>query len=296
MEENGKNNDIVRPVENLSFLLSESPAMQDLLQPVTGPQSWVNDRKIRRLYLQASAQQWFAPQRINFDQPIELDEETRRVWIRISGVFYTLEKMGLHVIENMMAKAMRKLKSEEIAFYLASQCHDEARHVFAVENYLKKLGATPKYDRTYHIFSQVASLGAYRVENWLFSTLFSENFASAFLRRAKSARIDPVGADMSKSILLDESRHIHFLHIVLPDILDRLSLFGRTYVKMSQFFIMKFTSHMASSFDKDAALVGIDTRALLEEVYENVERAYDSFGVTRKFLYFPKLGPVSSPL
>lgn len=258
--------------------------------------SHVNDKKIRRLYLQASMQQWFAPKRINFDTQINLSDEERRVWVRLMHVFYTLEKMGLNVIANMMPKATHKLKSEEATYYLSAQCFDESRHVFAAENYLKKLGSPPTYHWKYHVLGQLASLGAYRVENWLFSTLFSENFASAFLRRAKAANIDPMGAEMCRNLLLDESRHLHFLHIVLPDILDRLSLFGRSYIKTSQFFIMKLTERWATTLEEDVEIVGLDRRALMEEVFENVERAYESFGVTRDYLYFPKITPSRASL
>lgn len=280
---------------SIGFSLKDTPGIESLLQPVSRDNPLVNDVKIRRLYLQASSQQWFAPQRINFSTDLQLDEETRRVWVKFMGIFYTLEKMGLSTIANMMPKAVRKFKSDECAYYLSAQCYDEARHVFAVENYLKALGAPPKYDYTYHVLSQAASMGAYRVENWLFSTLFSENFASCFLRRAKSAKIDPIGGDMCKLLLIDESRHLHFLHIVLPDILDRLSLFGRTYVKASQFFIMKFTEVMARRLDCDAQLVGMDRRSLLEEVFENIERAYEGFGVTRDFLRFPTIKSGTGP-
>lgn len=276
-----------------SFLLSESPALQELfLQPNKNDHPRVNEKKLRRLYLQASSQQWFAPQKLDYEQIITLEDEERRVWIRLMEVFYTLEKMGLNVIANMMHKAARKLRSEELTSYLAIQCNDESRHVFAIEAYLKKLGAPPEYDYRLHVLGQAASLGLFRVENWLFSTLFSENFASVFLRRARAAKIDPLGSDMCKNLQIDESRHIHFLHIVLPDILDRLSLFGRTYVRASQFFIMKFTEMMARTLEKDAAIVGIDRRALIEEVFENVERAYEGFGVTRSFLPFPKIASV----
>ena len=274
-----------------AFLLS-SPGMQYLLDPIQNKSSWINDTKVRRLYLQAASQQWFAPQKIDFEREIALGDEHRRVWSRFMTVFYTLEKMGLNVILNMMPKAVRKLRSEEASLYLPAQSFDEARHVFVIENYLKKLGAPPRYDWTYHVLGWVASMGFYRVENWLFSTLFSENFASSFLRRAKAAQIDALGAEMCKSLLLDESRHLHFLHIVLPDIMDRLSLFGRTYVRGAQFFIMKLTETMARSLDADGHIVGIDRRALFEEVFENVERAYESYGVTRDFLRFPKIAPL----
>jgi len=283
-------NDI--PREPLSSLLNRHPGYQPLFHPITGPQSWVDDRKLRRLYLQASSQQWFAPQRIPFDSEVELEPDVRRVWIKFHRIFYTLEKMGLNVIENMMAKAVRKLKSEEASFYLAAQCYDESRHVFSIENYLKKLGAAPQYERKYHVLGQVASLGFYRVENWLFSTLFSENFASCFLRRAKNAKIDPLGAQMCKELLFDESRHIHFLHIVLPNLLERLSLLGRAYVQASQYFIMKFTEVMSRSLDNEGKIVGLDRAALLEEVFENMQRAYEMYGVGRRFLPFPAITKV----
>jgi len=279
--------------QNRSFL-TNSPVMQELLSPSLNHRSWVNDAKVRRLYLQASSQQWYAPQKVNFGQSIDLDPEIRRVWIRFMSVFYTLEKMGLNVIVNMMPKAVKKLKSEEVPLYLSVQCFDEARHVFVIENYLRKLGAPPQYDWTLHVLGQLASLGFYRMENWLFSTLFSENFASCFLRRAKAANIDPLGAEMCQSLLVDESRHLHFLHIVLPEIMDRFSLFGRLYVKSAQFFIMNFCERMARTLDADGTLVGIDRRALVEEAFENVERAYESYGVTRKFLHFPKVAPLLS--
>jgi P-aminobenzoate N-oxygenase AurF len=272
-----------------SFLLPNSPAMQELLKPVGRLNPIVNDVKIRKLYLQASQQQWFAPKKINFELEVNLSPEERRVWIRMMHIFYTLEKMGLNVIANMMTKAASRLKSDEVALYLSAQCFDESRHVFAIENYLKKLGAPPKYDWKYHVLGQIASMGFYRVENWLFSTLFSENFASAFLRRARNANIDELGGEMCRNLLMDESRHLHFLHIVLPDIFDRMSLFGRSYVKMSQYFIMRLTEQWARTLEPDVDIVGLDRRALLEEVFENVERAYVGFGVTRDYLRFPKI-------
>jgi len=280
------------PKETTNFSLSDIPGIQDLLIPVASDNPRVNEQKIRRLYLQAAQQQWFAPRRINFGDEIQMEADEKRVWIRLMTVFYTLEKMGLNVIANMMPRAVRKLRSEETAYYLSAQCFDESRHVFSIENYLRKLGAPPKYDYKYHVLGQIASMGAYRVENWLFSTLFSENFASAFLRRTRNAKIDELGADMCKNLLVDESRHLHFLHIVLPDILDRMSLFGRSYVKMSQFFIMKLTEKWACTLDKDIDIVGLDRRDLLEEVFENIERAYAGFGVTRDYLWFPKISPV----
>src|SRR4051812_38317070 len=182
-----------------SILYSDNPALQELLKPATREGCWVNEAKIRRLYLQAASQQWFAPTKIDFTAPSTLDDQSRIVWQRLMTIFYTLEKMGLNVITYMMPKAVTRLKSEEAANYLSVQCYDESRHVFSIENYLKKLGAPPKYDWQLHVLGQAASLGFYRVENWLFSTLFSENFASCFLRHIqRKSNIDKTGNEMCK--------------------------------------------------------------------------------------------------
>jgi hypothetical protein len=257
--------------------------------PMIENRSRVDSQKIQRLYLQASNQQWAPLQTLDFKSEITLDEEARRIWIRLGSVFYTLENLGLNVLANMIARAPQRLASEETLLYLTMQSADEARHVFVLEKYLRKLGHAPQHDRNFQVLGRVASLGFFRVENWLFSTLFSENFASSFLRRSKAAHIDPLGADLCRHLLIDESRHIHFLHLVLPDVLDRLSLAGRAYVKLSQRFIMKFTERVSRTLAEDAKIVGIDRRDLLEEVFENVEKAYEGFGVTRQFLHFPKI-------
>jgi hypothetical protein len=280
-----------RPIPGMSgLLLGNNPLIAEMvLKPISKNNPIVKEDKIRRLYLQGSSQQWYALQKMNFESPVSEDPENRRVWIKLTQIFYTLEKMGLNVIANMMYKASRKLQSEEIVSYLAVQCHDEARHVFVAENYLKKLGAPPVYDYKFHVLGQVASMGAFRVENWLFSTLFSENFASSFLRRSKTAQIDPFGSEMCRNLIMDESRHLHFLNIVLPDVMDRLNVISRPYVKASQYFIMKFTEVMSRSLEADAAYVGLNRRDLLEEVFENMERSYEGFGVSRKWLWFPKI-------
>jgi len=249
----------------------------------------LNNEKIERLYRQSAASQWAAHEKLDFSTAVEMDPDAKKVWTDLTTIFYTLEKMGLGVLSNMFTKAAHKYESEETLLYLTMQCADEGRHVYAVENYLAMLGRKPTYEWKYHVLGQVSSLGFYRVENWLFSTLFSENFASAFLRRAKAGHIDPLGAEMCRRILIDESRHLHFLHIVLPSIMDRMSLFGRTYVRASQYFIMKFTETVTRGIAHEAKLVGIDRRELLEEVFENIEKAYEGFGVTRKFLYFPRI-------
>ena len=61
--------------ETTSFSFADIPDIKNLLEPTPNDNALVNEQKIRRLYLQSSMQQWFAPKRINFEQPIELGVE-----------------------------------------------------------------------------------------------------------------------------------------------------------------------------------------------------------------------------
>jgi hypothetical protein len=263
---------------------------RELSQPSPRSGGKPSDGKLRKLYLQAASQQWFAPERVDFSKPVAIDPRLREAWLTFGTIFYTLEKMGLGVLDHMIGKAADTLGSDDAAFYLTTQCADEARHVFLIESYLRRLGRPPRYEKRYLVLGKVASTGFYRVENWLFSTLFSENFASAFLRRARGAEIDDFGREMCTRILSDEHRHLHFLHIVLPEVVEGLSLLGRSYVKASQYFIMTFAERVTRSLEATGADIGIQRRDLLEEVFENVRKAYDGFGVGRDFLRFPAIG------
>jgi hypothetical protein len=267
----------------------EPSIYRKLSQPLPGSSSVTNSEKLRKLYLQASAQQWFGPGRLDFNQPVDLDPQLRQVWIQFSTVFYTLEKMGLSVLDHMVSKAVQKLKTDDAAFYLSTQCADEARHVFLIENYLKKLGAEPQYQKRYLLLGRLASMGAYQTENWMFSTLFSESFASAFLRQTRDSEMDDFGKTMCRHILGDEARHLHFLYIVLPDVIENMSLLGKAYVKTSQYFIMNLTARLSADLAKDGKLVGIKREDLLEETFDNVRKAYEGFGLGSQFLKFPSI-------
>ena len=254
---------------------------------VVSPSSRIDEGRVSKLFVHSAAQQWSADVALDFSSPLTLTPEQRQIWAELGTVFYTMEKMGQHVLARMTLKASHQFRSEASLQYLTLQGADEGRHVYTIGRFLQRLGEPPRYDGKYHLLGQIASLGFYQIENWLFSTLFSENFASSFLRRAKGAEIDPLGSEMCRRLLIDESRHLHFLHIVLPEVMDHLSLLGRGYVKMSQYFIMKLTVSLSRHLASRAEKVGLNREELLDEVFSNVEKAYEGFGVSRHFLTFP---------
>lgn len=274
---------------SISAYLAAHPVTRELTHATPNPHSLVNDDKIRQLFFRATSQQWFPGDRIDFEAPIDLRPEVRDVWIKLCTVFYTLEKMGQDVIINMMPKATKLMKSTEVSNYLSAQCYDESRHVLILENYLRRLGSPPQFNRIYQTFGTVASQGAFRVQNWLFSTLFSENVASVFLQRMRFSEIDPIGESIGANFLQDEARHISFLKIVLPDLFDKMGFWGRSYVRISQGFITLLTERMSRVLEKDLEIVKLNRKALLEEMFTNTEDCYEELGFPKRFLKFPKL-------
>ena len=148
------------------------------------------------------------------------------------NVFYGLEFMGLDTIQIMMSKATHKLRDPNLNLYLAAQCQDEARHTYVLDRYLT---VTDGHGRLSSVeqglinrFGNMASWGFYRTENWLTSTLFSENFAALFLQKTSELPdCDPLAKQIFRNILRDEVRHVNFLHTILPEIIGNLSPIGR---------------------------------------------------------------------
>ena len=182
----------------------------------------------RVLFQQQGERLWNADRDIDWDRGAQIPDAKRASWLRIINTFHGLEVMGLDTIQVMMGQATHQLRNPSLNLYLAAQCQDEARHVYVLDRYLTEvnghgyMSAAERFmvDR----FGAMASWGFFRVENWLISTLFSENFAALFLQRAlEIPDIDPLAKQIFRLILRDEVRHVNFLHTILPELIDGLS-------------------------------------------------------------------------
>ena len=148
---------------------------------------------------------WNADRDIDWDRGAQIPDAKRASWLRIINTFHGLEVMGLDTIQVMMGQATHQLRNPSLNLYLAAQCQDEARHVYVLDRYLTEvnghgyMSAAERFmvDR----FGAMASWGFFRVENWLISTLFSENFAALFLQQAlEIPDIDPLAKQIFRLI------------------------------------------------------------------------------------------------
>lgn len=238
----------------------------------------------QELYRQQSDRVWNADRDIDWSRGPQIPEQKREAWLRMLNVFHGLELMGLDTIQVMMSKATHKLHDPNLNLYLAAQTHDEARHTYVLHRYLTEangLGRLSRLERSLiDRFGTIAAFGFYRVENWLTSTLFSENFAALFLQKALEIEdTDPLAKQIFRNILRDEVRHVNFLHTILPNLIGNLSPFGRVYVWQSQLVLVGAVSLGLRRIRGDAATLGIDIEDFKDTLIENLDQQFHDAGI-----------------
>ena len=240
----------------------------------------------RVLFQQQGERLWNADRDIDWDRGAQIPDAKRASWLRIINTFHGLEVMGLDTIQVMMGQATHQLRNPSLNLYLAAQCQDEARHVYVLDRYLTEvnghgyMSAAERFmvDR----FGAMASWGFFRVENWLISTLFSENFAALFLQQAlEIPDIDPLAKQIFRLILRDEVRHVNFLHTILPELIDGLSPIGRAYVWQSQMLIAGASALGLRRIRRDAQALGIDLDHYKQTLIANLDAQFRDAGLDK---------------
>lgn len=238
----------------------------------------------RTLFQQQSERLWNADRDVDWAAGSEIPEAKRGAWLRMMNVFLGLEVMGLDTIQVMMSKATHQVREPSLNLYLAAQCQDEARHVYVLDRYLREVNGHGYISRPEQFlidrFGSLAQLGFWRVENWLMSTLFSENFAALFLQKCLEIEdIDPLAKQIFRLILRDEVRHVNFLHTILPRLVERMSRFGRWYVWQSQIMMAGATSLGLRRIRPDARNLGIDIEDYKRTLLENLGAQFTDAGL-----------------
>ncbi len=237
----------------------------------------------KSLYQRASIQQWDADKDIDWSLGPQVDESIRESWIKIMNVFYTLELVGLSTLNNMLGKTANKFKDVNLRIYLSAQSIDEARHVYVLQKYMGLLGVTPSTNlqNIVNRLGNVASKGVYTVENFLFSTLFSENFASMYLRMCIEQPIDPLAREIFKKILQDEGRHVKFQNIILPYVVENASYMSKLVMKTVHLVLMNVVKIGTKSIKKDSERIGINSEEFLNRLVNQLDRQYQKIGIAK---------------
>jgi P-aminobenzoate N-oxygenase AurF len=202
---------------------------------------------LRGLYEKAKRDQWNASRDIEWEKPLDLEK----------GIFADelIDGFGTDALAHLDAKALAKLNVEfscwrisqllhgeegamlacsqlvdmvpgnDAKFFQSTQVVDEARHTEVLSRYLiDKCGG-----RIYPVTPNLKTLFDYILGQgkWFIKTvglqLVAETFAVALFRLLGETAKDPTLSQICKRILSDESRHMGFSVLSLPDEIRSLS-------------------------------------------------------------------------
>src|SRR5579863_7579522 len=202
---------------------------------------------MRRLYENAKRDQWNASKDIDWSQPVDLDrgifadgmidgyggevwnklDEKKRRELNVEFSCWRLSQL-LHGEEGAMlvcSQLVDMVPSNDAKFFQSTQVVDEARHTEVLSRYLsEKCGGRvyPFVKNTKQLFDYLLGQG-----KWFIKTaglqLVGEPFAVGRFRMLAESAQDPLLQTICKKILLDESRHMGFSVLGLPDMIASLS-------------------------------------------------------------------------
>lgn len=202
---------------------------------------------MRRLYENAKRDQWNASRDIDWSEPVDLDkgifadglidgyggeiwnklDERGRRELNVEFSCWRLSQL-LHGEEGAMlacSQLVDMVPTNDAKFFQSTQVLDEARHTEVLSRYInEKCGG-----RVYPMSHNVKILFDYLLGQgkWFLKTaglqLVAETFAVGLFRMLAETAQDPLLRTISKRILQDESRHMGFSVIGLPDMIAGLS-------------------------------------------------------------------------
>jgi hypothetical protein len=169
-------------------------------------------------------------------------------------------------------------------FFQATQVMDEARHNEVLERYLQtRLGGLhyPMPENTRFLFEAILS-----DRRWYIKTialqLVAETFAVSLFRMLTQAAVDPVLRQVCERILQDESRHMGFGMLSLPEIIENATAAER--VEMEDFTCWSLERILTGFFPVEPYQDIGFSRAQIDEVrsYRRQVAARNDYALYRK--------------
>lgn len=242
---------------------------------------------MRRLYENAKRDQWNAASDIDWSTPVELDagvfadglidgygsdfwnslDASTRRRLNVEFSCWRLSQF-LHGEEGAMlacSQLVDMVPTNDAKFFQSTQVVDEARHTEVLSRYLtEKCGGRvyPIADNLRTLFDHLLGEG-----KWFIKTvglqLIAETFAVGMFRMLAETAQDPLLRAICERIAADESRHMGFSVLGLPDVIR--SLDGAELRELEQFTIEACRLVMRGMFARDAfEAVGFSAERIAE--------------------------------
>jgi len=215
----------------------------------------------------AFAANWDPEGAIDWSKPIELGE-VKEGWINILHYFYEGEWQGLEIIQRLMNRAAHMLKINEMVTYYSTQCADEAKHLFVFRKYLHKLNSPPSRQKAFDLIVFLSTSGPLPVERWILATYFTETLAGAiFQRTLELETIDPIGKEMIRLQLKDESRHIAGTRLGVQTLMEYTGPIKTFILKMWWKIFVRLAVWEVRRLKPYGDQVGMDPEFILKKCY-----------------------------
>ena len=206
----------------------------------------VKDQDMRGLYEKAKRDQWNASRDINWSQEIDpdrgilpdglIDIYGTKYWERLSVA--QRNELNRHFsawrISQLMygeefamlvcSQLVNILPSIDAKFFMSTQVVDEARHSEVLTRYLfEKVGVTyPLTSSLRDLFGRILEMPQWYLKT-VGTQLVAETLAVSLFRMLEQHSQDPLISSICKRILADESRHMGFGMLSLPEQVTELS-------------------------------------------------------------------------
>lgn len=254
---------------------------ETLLDTPTGIPDSDTQNPFGALYERAARDQWVPDGPLDWSQPLDIDPRLKKAWSRAVDVVYALEFVGLDVVARMSAPITARLDDPHVRLYLGVQVADESRHVSVLERYLTEhLDARSEMKQLARFYAYFANPAIFRTEGWFFSTLFSENTASQFMKMVGEVEgVDSLGRELFKKFHKDEGRHLRFLHLALPAVARTMTRPAKAYVLAQQKALFTFAFSGIKGVAWYCKELGMDGNELIDRIVHALEIQYKQMGI-----------------
>jgi hypothetical protein len=216
----------------------------------------------------------------------KLDAKTQRE-LNVEFSSWRLSQL-LHGEEGAMlacSQLVDMVPSNDAKFFQSTQAVDEARHTEVLSRYLTEKCEGRIYPMTKnvkHLFDYLLGEG-----KWFIKTvglqLVAETFAVGLFRMLAETSQDPLLQTISKRILADESRHMGFSVLALPDVIRSLS--PSDLRELEDFTAEACRLVLRGQFPREA----FEKVGLLERDIKEIERLRVESAKSNDYIYFRSL-------
>jgi hypothetical protein len=267
----------------------------------------VESPDLRSLYEKAKRDQWNVSRDIDWSQPYDVEQGVLAdemldiygtpFWDRLTPAErgdlnrrFANWRLGIllygeHGAMLLCSQLVECVSGTDAKFFQATQVVDEARHNEVLNRYVtERLGGLryplPDFER--ELFDTLLSDSRWTVKT-IGLQLVAETFAVALFRMLAETSKDPLLRQICKFILQDESRHMGFGMLALPDIVQEASDAERR--EMEDFTCLALEKVLTGFFPLEAYRDIGFSRAQIDEVkaYRRDVAARNDYAVYRKY-------------